>query len=268
VENVGIDRQSQSHVHVSGPVAVADIAGCSARDTVAPAVLDGCGEPVAAAAGAFFVAASKPAPTAVAAATFTCVTRPLSPGLCTRMLTFTLVGETWTATMSFAVGTGSLAVGAVGGSDAVSAVVSGSGGVVSALEGASAGASTGASTGPSPPAGVAGASVASLSATAAGASSGSSARTPSSASGATAIGSTTSTTPSTELETSTGGIVTPVTTGPGPAPPSARATDGLAATVNPAIRAHAAAPLRARSLTSTLTYWHLCIVSAISILHS
>src|SRR4029079_19796351 len=95
----GFDRQFHCHVHVSGSSwAVEEEAavGCDAGvEACAPEVVPGV---AVVAIGAELV----PAPVALAgdvtaAATFTCVTGPLSPGLPIRTLTLTLVGAACTA---------------------------------------------------------------------------------------------------------------------------------------------------------------------------
>ena len=98
-DSSGWERQFHCQVHMSGSscsLEEEEAAGCGAGvEACAPDVVLGAAAVVA---GAALV----PEPLALgavatAAATFTCVTGPLSPGLPIRTLTLTLVGETCTA---------------------------------------------------------------------------------------------------------------------------------------------------------------------------
>ena len=113
----GEDMQSHSHVHVPSASCPPDVAGAGGdiagvdgvpeRD-VGPENVEGAVE-----GDAWAVAA---------VATFTCVTGPLSPALPIRTLTFTFVGDAWTATAGDDGATDGAAGAGVPVSPAVSAV--------------------------------------------------------------------------------------------------------------------------------------------------
>ena len=107
--------QSHSHVHVpsaSCPADVAEAGGDIAGVDGVPELDDGAEDVEGAVEGAAWAAA--------AVATFTCVTGPLSPALPIRTLTFTFVGDAWTATA----GEGGATDGAAGAGAPVSPAVS------------------------------------------------------------------------------------------------------------------------------------------------
>ena len=89
--------QSHSHVHVPSASCPADVAeaGGDIAGVAGVPELDVGAEDVE---GAVEGAVEGEAWAAAAVATFTCVTGPLSPALPIRTLTFTFVGDAWTAT--------------------------------------------------------------------------------------------------------------------------------------------------------------------------
>jgi hypothetical protein len=89
----GKEMQSHSHVHVppaSCPADVAEVGGDIAGVDGVPEFDVGTEDVEGAVEGEAWAVA--------AVATFTCVTGPLSPALPIRTLTFTFVGDAWTAT--------------------------------------------------------------------------------------------------------------------------------------------------------------------------
>ncbi|HSS72414.1 MAG TPA: hypothetical protein VLK53_02500 [Gaiellaceae bacterium] len=128
-ERSGIDRQFHCHDHVSGSSWEADGAADAACAPVGAAEVPAA-VPVGAAAVDDVAADAGLAPAAAAdAATFTCVTGPLSPGLPIRTLTLTLLGATWAAAATVA------GVGVDGGTvAAIPPAVSAETGVVSGVE--------------------------------------------------------------------------------------------------------------------------------------
>ncbi len=119
--NAGTERQSHCQSHVPPEESDGDTAGDSRGDTADSFDPDSIAAGRSAASCETVPADEAGAVTAVAAARLICVTGPLSPGLATRTLTLTLVGDTCTATAAgTAVGTGCFGVLA-----GVSLVVSG-----------------------------------------------------------------------------------------------------------------------------------------------